>query len=127
MTSDRDAAILAVKYAGLQLPNCPRLAPWLVTVALGDERLQIRSAESSHTLNHPLLTRIFRQIETLLDGQHTVEEIVGAVGEAAEPTTVVFLLKLLQGKGLLQPGLNDSHSGGAQDTSQPRFQKQLQF
>lgn len=126
MTTDYDAAVLAVKYAGLQLPRCPRLAPWLVAVALGDDRLQIRSAESSHTLSHPQLSRIFRQIETLLDGRHTVDDIVGAVGAAAEPATVVFLLKLLHGKGLLQPGRDDADSGDAADASR-RFPQQFQF
>ena len=100
----RAAALSAVRYAELPLPNQPLLAPWVVPVELGDGRLQFRSAESSHTLSHPLLVRAFRAIEQFLDGQQTVENIVSLVGTDFQSTTIVFLLKLLHGKGLLQNG-----------------------
>ena len=64
----RQAILSAARYAGLPLPVRPRLAPWLLAVDLGDAP-QLRLAESSHTLTHPLLIEVFRRIETLLDGR----------------------------------------------------------
>jgi bacteriocin biosynthesis cyclodehydratase domain-containing protein len=120
----REATLSVARYAGLRLPNRPRLAPWLIAVDLGDTRLQLRSAESSHTLTHPLLIQVFRAIETILDGRHTVDEIVSAVGSDVLPTTVVFLLKLLQGKGLLQPGVGET---ALDDKEQANWLRQLRF
>jgi bacteriocin biosynthesis cyclodehydratase domain-containing protein len=120
----REATLAAVRYAGLSLPARPRLAPWLVAVELGDTRLQLRSAESAHTLTHPLLIDVFRKIETRLDGRHTVAEIASTVGPDVLPTTVVFLLKLLQGKGLLQPGFDETE---LDPDEQERWQRQLAF
>lgn len=120
----RQAILSAARYAGLQLPNRPRLAPWLLVVDLGDARLQLRSAESSHTLAHPLLIKAFRRIETLLDGRHTVNDIVSAVDAGVLPTTVVFLLKLLQGRGLLQPGVGETALDEKEET---RWRRQLRF
>src|SRR3954467_10212216 len=96
----REATLSAARYAGLRLPSRPVLAPWLLAVELGDDRLQLRSAESSNTLTHPLLVEVFRRIEPLLDGRHTVDEIVSSVESDVLPTTVVFLLQLLEGNGL---------------------------
>src|SRR5262249_22669333 len=104
----REAALAVARTAGLELPKRPHLASWLVPVELGDGRLQLRSAESSHTLTDPLLARIFRRIQPLLDGRHTVEDIASSADSDVFPTTVVFLLKLLQGRGLLQPGIGES-------------------
>lgn len=95
-----------------------------MVVDLGDSRLQFRSAESSHTLTHPLLIQVFRTIETILDGRHTVAEIVSSVHSDVLPTTVVFLLKLLQGKGLLQPGIGESK---LDDKEQALWRNQLRF
>jgi len=120
----REATLSAARYAGLHLPNRPRLAPWLIAVDLGDTRLQFRSAESSHTLTHPLLVRVFRRIERLLDGRHTVDDIVASVNADVLPTTVVFLLKLLQGKGLLQPGVGETP---LDDNEQAHWRRQLRF
>jgi bacteriocin biosynthesis cyclodehydratase domain-containing protein len=117
---DRQASLSAARYAGIQLPDRPRLAPWLVAVDLGDARLQLRSAESSHTLTHPLLIQVFRGIEKILDGRHTVAEIASSVGSDVLPTTVVFLLKLLQGKGLLQPGFEEIAPDGSEQARWPR-------
>ena len=100
----RAAAVSAARYAALTLPDRPRLAPWVVAVDLGDARLQFRSAESSHTLTHPLLVSAFHRVEKLLDGRHSEQEIVALVGTAFQPATIIFLLKLLHGKGLLQHG-----------------------
>jgi bacteriocin biosynthesis cyclodehydratase domain-containing protein len=110
----RAAVFSATQYAGISLPNQPRLARWAVPVDLGDGRLQFRSAESVHTLNHPLLVRAYHQVEKFLDGTRTVEEITSLIDTDFEPTTVVFLLKLLHGKGLLQDG-DDTAPDGAHD------------
>jgi len=120
----REAIRSVAHYAGLRLPERPRLAPWIRIVDLGDDRLQLRSAESSHTLSHPLLAQIFRRIMPLLDGDHTLEEIVAVVDSDVLPTTVHFVLKLLQGKGLLQPGVGEGALG---EKEQARWQKQIQF
>jgi bacteriocin biosynthesis cyclodehydratase domain-containing protein len=94
----------AAQVARVELPHRPRLAPWLTAVELGDDRLQLRGAELAYTIRHAFLIDVFRTIEPLLDGTRTVDEIA----EAGEPeiagTTAVFLLKLLQANGLLQPG-----------------------
>jgi bacteriocin biosynthesis cyclodehydratase domain-containing protein len=100
----RAAAVSTARYAALTLPDRPRLAPWIVAVDLGDGRLQLRSAESSHSLTHPLLVSAFQRVEKLLDGRHSEDEIISLVGAEFQPTTIVFLLKLLHGKGLLQHG-----------------------
>lgn len=119
-----EATLSLVRYAGLALPDRPRLSPWLVVVDLGDTRLQLRSAESLHTLTHPLLIKVFRKIETILDGRHTVVDIVSLFDGDVMPTTVVFLLKLLQGNGLLQPGAGEAGLG---ENEQVRWQRQLRF
>lgn len=119
-----EAALTMVRYAGIALPDRPRLAPWLVLVDLGDSRLQLRSAESSYTLTHPLLIKVFRRIETILDGMHSVDDIVSGFDDDVLPTTVVFLLKLLQANGLLQPGPGETELG---ETEQARWQRQLRF
>lgn len=113
----------AARYAQLRLPDRPRLAPWLSIVSLGDNRLQLRSVESSHTFTHKLLIEVFRQIEKFLDGRHSVDEIVASVDMDVLPSTVVFVLKLLQGKGLLQPG----GDAGLDEDQWGKWSKQLQF
>ena len=118
----RDAIASAAGYAGLPLPARPRLAPWLAAVDLGDGRVQLRSDETAHTLAHPLLARVFCTISPLLDGRHTVDEIVAAA-EDVLPTTVIFVLKLLQGRGLLQPG--DGECDAAGDEALARFVAQF--
>jgi bacteriocin biosynthesis cyclodehydratase domain-containing protein len=110
----RAAAFSVAHYAGMPLPEQPRLAPWVVPVDIGDGRLQFRSAESVHTLNHPLLVQAFQHVEKLVDGTRTVDEITSAIDAELEPTTVLFLLKLLHGKGLLQHG-GDAASDGDHD------------
>lgn len=127
MTADQDnraATVALTEYSGLRLPDRPRLIPWLVAVQLGDARLQLRSTESAHTLTNPILIRTFATIRNALDGRHTVDEIVSLVGNDVLPTTVVFLLKLLHGKGLLQPGLG---TGALDEHEQARWRSQLRF
>jgi bacteriocin biosynthesis cyclodehydratase domain-containing protein len=121
---ERQAAVSAARYAGFRLPNRPRLAPWIIAVDLGDSRLQLRSDQSSHTLTHPLLIETFRRIEKIIDGRHTVVEIAASAGPDVLPTTVIFVLKLLQGKGLLQPGFDES---ALDDGERARWLQQLNF
>jgi bacteriocin biosynthesis cyclodehydratase domain-containing protein len=121
---DREATLAAARHAAMRPPMRPRLSPWLVPVDLGDERLQLRCAQSSHTLAHPVLAQTFRRIEPLLNGQHTIEEITALAAPEAEPTTVVFLLNLLHGKGLLQPGPGEGTLDGEQ---RARWERQLRF
>lgn len=121
---ERAATVALAEYAGLRLPERPRLIPWLVTVQLGDARVQLRSAESAHTLTSPLLIQIFLAIRSALDGRHTVDEIVSLARPDVLPTTVVFLLKLLHGNGLLQPGLG---TGALDQQAQARWRGQLRF
>lgn len=120
----RAAALSATRYAELALPDQPRFAPWIVTVDLGDGRLQFRSSESAHTLNHPLLVRAFHNVEKLLDGQHTVKDIVSSTGTDFQPTTVIFLLKLLHGKGLLQHGEGPVMPG---ESGEETWERQVRF
>ncbi len=63
----------SVDYVTVPLPRKPRLAPWVTLVDLGDNRMQLRGAEFSFTLNHPLFIETFQSVHTLLDGQRTVE------------------------------------------------------
>jgi bacteriocin biosynthesis cyclodehydratase domain-containing protein len=100
----RSSIVSVARYAGLPLPDRPRLAPWIVAVDLSDGRLQLRSFESAHTLTHPLLVSVFHFASPLLDGCHTLDEITTALTPEVLPTTTEFLLKLLQGKGLLLRG-----------------------
>jgi bacteriocin biosynthesis cyclodehydratase domain-containing protein len=120
----RASALSAVRYAELDLPDQPRLAPWVVPVDLGDRRLQFRSAESAHTLTHPVLVGAFRHIEEFLDGEHTVEEITSLAGGELQSATVVFLLKLLHGNGLLQHGGSDPVPESSEDES---WHRQVRF
>jgi bacteriocin biosynthesis cyclodehydratase domain-containing protein len=122
--ASRDAAVLAVRYAELDIPPYPRLAPWLVAVDLGDDRLQLRSSESVSTLAHPLLIQVFRRIRPLLDGRHTVDEISASAGPDVLPTTVHFLLKLLKGRSLLQSG---AEPGQPNDPALAAWSDQLRF
>jgi len=121
---NRAATVALTEYAGLRLPEQPRLIPWLLAVELGDNRVQLRSGEAAHTLTNPLLVKIFRAIRGALDGRHSVSEVVALAGPDTLPTTVIFLLKLLQGKGLLQqgPGNNALNEG-----ERTRWQNQLRF
>jgi len=93
-----------VDYLTVPLPLKPRLAPWVTLVDLGDDRMQLRGAEFSFTLQHPLFIETFQSIYSLLDGQRTVEEIVELRDPKYLPTTITFLLKMLRANGVLQEG-----------------------
>ena len=94
-----------VDYVTVPLPEKPRLAPWVTLVDLGDNRMQLRGAEFSFTLQHPLFIETFQSIHTLLDGRRTVDEIVSSRDPKYLPTTITFLLKMLRANGVLQEGI----------------------
>jgi bacteriocin biosynthesis cyclodehydratase domain-containing protein len=94
----------SVDYVTVPLPEKPRLAPWVTLVDLGDNRMQLRGAEFSLTLQHPLFIETFQSVHSLLDGQRTVEEIISARDPKYLPTTITFLLKMLRANGILQEG-----------------------
>jgi bacteriocin biosynthesis cyclodehydratase domain-containing protein len=100
-----DETSVTVDYINVQLPEKPRLAPWITLVDLGDNRLQLRGAEFSFTLQHPLFIETFQSVRHLLDGQRTVEEIVSSRDPKYLPTTITFLLKMLRANGILQEGV----------------------
>ena len=102
MAGDTSAA---VDYATVPLPQKPRLAPWVTPVDLGDNRMQLRGAEFSFTLLHPLFIETFHSVHPLLDGQRTVEEIVSSRDPKYLPSTITFLLKMLRANGILQEGV----------------------
>lgn len=99
-----NAALSAAKCARLPLPQKPRLAPWVTLLDLGDNRLQLRSADFAYTLNYRLLCDAFLAIAPLLDGHHTVDEIADAGGPEVLPTTAIFVMKILRANGVLQEG-----------------------
>lgn len=101
MAEDTSAS---VDYVTVPLPQKPRLAPWVSLIDLGDNRMQLRGAEYSFTLQHPVFIETFQSIRTLLDGQRTVEEILSARDPKYLPTTITFLLKILRANGILQEG-----------------------
>jgi bacteriocin biosynthesis cyclodehydratase domain-containing protein len=112
----------AAQVARVELPLRPRLAPWISVVELGDDRLQLRGAELAYTIRHAFLIEVFRTIEPLLDGTRTVDEIAQAGEPEIAATTAVFLLKLLQANGVLQPGAD----GDAADDVVP-WERQVRF
>jgi bacteriocin biosynthesis cyclodehydratase domain-containing protein len=93
---------VAAQVARVELPRRPLLAPWATVVELGDDRIQLRGAEHAYTLRHAFLVDVFRAVAPLVDGTRTADELAAAAPVGVEPTTVVFLLKLLQANGLLQ-------------------------
>jgi len=115
---------LAAQLARVELPLRPRLAPWLAAVDLGDDRLQLRGVERAYTIRHAFLIEVFRAIEPLLDGTHTVDEIAQAGEPDIAGTTAAFLLKMLQANGLLQAGWDGD--AATEDALAP-WERQLRF
>ena len=116
----------SVDYARVSLPQKPRLAPWITSVDLGDNRMQLRGAEFSFTLQHPLFIETFQSIHSLLDGKRTVEEILASRDPKYLPTTITFLLKILRANGVLQEGIVDLPEPLPPETLQER-ENQVQF
>lgn len=93
------------EISGITLPQKPRLAPWVHIIDLGDQRLQIRSAELSFSLPHKLFVTAFQAIQPLLDGYHDLNLIESSGGENLKPTTIRYLLKILSSHGVLLEGM----------------------
>src|SRR5438552_3823269 len=112
-----EAALRGVAdIAGAPLPRRPRLASWLAFVELGDGRLQLRAVDFAFTIPEPFLADVVRHLRPLLDGCHLVEELAASGGTTFLPGTIVFVLKLLRQRGVLQEGeapagLNDEILG----------------
>jgi bacteriocin biosynthesis cyclodehydratase domain-containing protein len=113
----------AAQLARVELPLRPRLAPWVTTIELGDDRLQLRGAELAYTIRHEFLVEVYRTIEPLLDGTRTVDEIARAGEPEIAATTAVFLLKLLHANGLIQAGPD----GAADAEALGPWERQLRF
>ena len=94
----------AARIAQLHLPLRPRLPPWLSLYDLGDDRLQLASPNLSYTLTHPLFIQVFRTVAPLMDGTRATEELLKATADIAEPSTTLFLLKVLFANGILYEG-----------------------
>lgn len=94
----------AARIAQLELPLRPRLPPWLAVHDLGDDRLQLVSPSMSYTLMHPLFIQVFRTISPQLDGTLATEELLKVTAGIAEPSTTLFLLKMLFANGILYEG-----------------------
>jgi bacteriocin biosynthesis cyclodehydratase domain-containing protein len=92
------------KIAATPLPRQPRLASWLTWVDLGDGRLQLRAADFAFTVREPLMVDAVKHLRPLLDGTRTVDEIAGSGGAALLPGTLMFALKVLRQRGVLQEG-----------------------
>jgi bacteriocin biosynthesis cyclodehydratase domain-containing protein len=92
----------AVDIATASLPRRPRLVEWLTFVELGDGRLQMRAADFAFTVREPLLADVVRHLRPMLDGQRTVDELAGSGGAEYLPGTILFVLKLLRQRGVLQ-------------------------
>jgi bacteriocin biosynthesis cyclodehydratase domain-containing protein len=96
-----DAILQSLGIAGGGVPEKPRIAPWAVTVDLGDDRLQFRGAEFAYTLKHRALIDAFTSIAPMLDGHHTVAEITASTGPDGAAVMITFLLRMLHANGLL--------------------------
>lgn len=97
-------AFAAAGYASAKIPEYPKLAPWIVPVDLGDGRLHLRGSVTAFTLPDPIFASIFRRIQKHLDGYHSADGVADKVGEDADRSVVVFLLKMLAAHGLLVAG-----------------------
>jgi|HubBroStandDraft_2_1064218.scaffolds.fasta_scaffold00986_12 bacteriocin biosynthesis cyclodehydratase domain-containing protein len=89
------------RYAGVEVPGRPALVTWVEPVNLGDGRVQLRSAECFYSLRHPLLAETFLSIHPLISGVYTVEEILDSAPCGVEPSTILFVLKILSKLGVL--------------------------
>jgi len=113
-------------FVTIPLPKNPRLAPWISLVNLGDDRIQLRGAEFSFTLRHKLFVEVLQCIHPMLDGAHTLDEIVSSGGQKFLPTTITFLLKILRANGALQEGLVEASSSLSTEDLH-KFEPQIQF
>lgn len=87
---------------GQEADRQPLLAPWWRVVEAGD-RLLFEHAGEVVELNGKAVRALLPALVPLLDGAHTVREIVGNLGEAVE-VPILNALELLDRHGLLVDG-----------------------
>jgi bacteriocin biosynthesis cyclodehydratase domain-containing protein len=106
------------RYASVPLPKKPLLVPWVRPVEIGEGLLELRAAETFYPLRHPLLAAAFRAVSDRLGGEHELESVGAELPADVEPASVVFLLKMLRGIGLL---LDGEDFDGADDALRDRL------
>lgn len=84
------------------LPVAPLLKPWY-RVACEEERVVLEYADSTLVLEGGAVRRLVPALLPLLDGHHTIDEILFELGPAAEPA-VELVLAELQARDLLTNG-----------------------
>jgi bacteriocin biosynthesis cyclodehydratase domain-containing protein len=111
--------LLVRPAAAEPVPGRPALAPWYRQVA-HDDRLLLEHAGTLVTLEGRAATALMPALLALLDGTRTVEELVTALGRAAEPA-IANALDVLGRLGLLVDGdsvtTDDPGSPGAADAA----------
>jgi bacteriocin biosynthesis cyclodehydratase domain-containing protein len=95
-----DLAALA-RYASVPVPSRPLLVPWVKPVEIGDGLIELRSPEAFYPLRNQLMATAFRAVGDRLDGAHEAEALAAQPAPGLEPTTIIFLLKMLRSLGLL--------------------------
>lgn len=105
----------AARIAQLILPRRLRIPCWISLHELGDDRLQLASPSLSYTLSHPLFVDCFRAMLPLLHGAADTQELVEAAAVVAEPSTSLFLLKVLFANGIVYAADVIGQSAAAQD------------
>lgn len=93
------------------LPERPALSPWFRVVP-GDEQLVLEHGGTVIAFDGKAASLLLPSLLPLLDGRHTVGEIVGTLGEAVAPATR-NALELLNEKGALLDGPQPARSDGA--------------
>jgi bacteriocin biosynthesis cyclodehydratase domain-containing protein len=101
------------RHASVEIPARPLLVPWVRPIELGDGLIELRSPETFYPLRHQILSAAFRAVGDRLDGTQEVETIAADPPDDLEPTTILFLLKLLRSLGLLLDGAEVENGGGA--------------
>ncbi len=96
-----DTVLSILDNLKVQLPKLPKLASWASVVDIGDSRLQFRGNDFLFTLENELFFNVFQTVHTLLDGNHSLKEVVASKSGSFRPTTIEFLLKVLFVNGLL--------------------------
>ncbi len=121
-----EGKFLVPDHLKISLPRNPRLAPWVRELELGDNRLQLRGADHTFTLQHPLFIDIFRFLQPLLTGRHTQQALLKKSRGKYLPDTVLFVLRLLRANGMLQEGAPQS-AKSISKKERTQLEPQIQF
>ncbi len=84
------------------LPNKPKLRQYISIVPMGENELQMRVHEKVVVFSGKTVTDLFPEVFPLLDGVHTVSEIISALQERVEESVVIELLTVLNKRFLLE-------------------------